>query len=115
MPRYDDDGFRPVIEEILNDGPGPSAGPEDDTVLIFYGDAGMSQRPAETAVICIVSEGTVVRKMNRIDGADDAGFPRNIRQIRHDVEFIRNGDIGPGITFTAKALQFIGDVVAVHF
>ena len=72
MPRYDDDGFRPVIEEILNDGPGPSAGPEDDTVLIFYGDAGMSQRPAETAVICIVSEGTVVRKMNRIDGADDA-------------------------------------------
>ena len=84
-PRYDDDGFCPIIKEVLDDSPSPAAGTEDDAVLILHRDAGMSQRAAESAVICIVSEGAVIGKVDRIDSSDNPGFPRDIRQIGHNV------------------------------
>ena len=33
---YDDDRFGLMVKEVLDDGPGPAAGAEDDAVLIFY-------------------------------------------------------------------------------
>ena len=65
-PRYDDDGFCPVIKEVLDDSPGSTTGTEDDALLIFHRDAGMSQRAAESAVIRIVSEGTVILSLIHI-------------------------------------------------
>ena len=53
--------------------------------------------------------------MERVDSSDDAGFAGNIRQVRHDVEFVGNGDIGSRIPFVAQALKFIWDIAAVHF
>ena len=75
----------------------------------------MVQRAAESAVVRIVAEGAVVCEVDCIDGTDDTGFAGNIRQVRHNVEFVGNSDIGSRIPFVAQALKFIGDIVAVHF
>ena len=75
----------------------------------------MVQGTAKSAVIRIIAKNPVIRKMERIDGSDDAGFAGNFRQVWHDVEFIGNGDIRSCVPFVAQALKFIGDIVAVHF
>ena len=75
----------------------------------------MIQGTAKSAVIRIIAKNPVIRKMERIDGSDDAGFAGNLRQVRHDVEFIRDSDIGPCVPFVAQALKFIRDIIAIHF
>ena len=115
MAGYDGNRLGTAVGQVLDDGSGTAAGTEDDAVLLFDADSGMVQGAAESAVVRIIAESAVVREVDGIDGTDDAGFAGNIRQVRHDIEFVGNGDIGSRIPFVAQALKFIGDIVAVHF
>lgn len=115
MTGYDGNRLGSAVGQILDDGPGSATRTEDDAVLLLDADTGMFQGAAEAAVVCIIAKNPVICKMERVDSSDDAGFAGNIRQVRHDVEFVGNGDIGSRIPFVAQALKFIGDIAAVHF
>ena len=104
-----------LVCQILDDGSGGSSCSQDDAVPPGNSDTGLFQRPAKSAVIGIISERSFICKMNGIDGPDNPCFPGYIRQIGHNISFIRNSDVATCIPILCQIFHIPFQLVRGHF
>ena len=89
-----------LINHIFDNSTRCAAGTQHRNTLSAHINIVVFQHSAEAEVIGIVAFSTVFIELNRIYSADSLSLTRNAVQKRHNVQFMRNGNIAARIVGT---------------
>ena len=99
-----------LINHIFDNCTCSAAGAQHSNTLSAHINIVVFQHSAKAEVIGIVAFGTVFIKFNRVYSADSLSLTRNTVQQRHNVQFMRNGNIAARIIGT-QLLHALGQVL----
>ena len=86
-----------LINHIFDNRTRSAAGAQHRNALSTYINIIVFQHSAKAKVICVIAFGTLFIELNRIYCADSLSLTRNAVQKRHNVQFMRNGNIAARI------------------
>ena len=96
------------------DGPGCAAGAEDDGFLALDVDAVGGQGHHEALAVGVLAEEASVVVDDHIDRADELRALRDLVQVLHDLDLVRDGAVDAAHLEGLKAVDGVFELVLVH-